>query len=170
MVTGSAADDPLYAPIYRRIRETLGQAGLLYIGDCKMGALGMRAIIVDGDDLYLMPLAMVGDIPALLDKQVDKVLAGEIELTPIYLPEDLPSDPNEEPDPELAIAEGFEIVRPQEATLEDGTVVTWQERLLIIRSRALAEMKKKALEKRPSEGSASSTTKAVKTLKKITRS
>jgi len=147
VVTGSAADDPLYAPIYHRIRETLGQTGLLYIGDCKMGALGMRAIIVDGDDLYLMPLAMVGDIPALLDKQVDKVLAGEIELTPIYLPEDLPSDPNEEPDPELAIAEGFEIVRPQEATLEDGTVVTWQERLLIIRSRALAEMKKKALEK-----------------------
>ncbi len=148
VVTGSAADDLLYAPIYQRIRETLGQAGLLYIGDCKMGALGMRAIIVDGGDLYLMPLAMVGDIPALLDEQLDKVLAGKIELTPIYLPEDLPTDPDQEPDPELAIAEGFEIVRPQEATLEDGTVVTWQERLLIVRSHALAEMKKKSLEKR----------------------
>ena len=147
-VAGSAADDPLYVPIYQRIRETLGQVGLLYIGDCKMGALGMRAIIVDGGDLYLMPLAMVGDIPALLDEQLDKVLAGEIELTPIYLPEDLPTDPDQEPDPELAIAEGFEILRPQEATLENGTVVTWQERLLIVRSHALAEAKKKALEKR----------------------
>jgi transposase len=75
-------------------------------------------------------------------------LAGEIELTPIYLPEDLPTDPDEEPDPELAIAEGFEIVRSQEATLENGTVVTWQERLLIVRSHALAEARKKALEKR----------------------
>ena len=156
VVEGSAADDPLYAPIYQRIRETLGQVGLLYIGDCKMGALGMRAIIVDGGDLYLMPLAMVGDIPALLDEQLDKVLAGEIELTSIYLPEDLPTDPDEEPDPELAIAEGFEILRSQEAipstgsgqALEDGTVVTWQERLLIVRSHALAEAKKKALEKR----------------------
>lgn len=148
VVTGSVADDPLYVPIYRRIRETLGQAGLLYISDCKMGALGIRAIIVDGGDLYLMPLAMVGDIPALLDEQLDKVLAGEIELTPIYLPEDLPTDPDQEPDPELAIAEGFEIIRSQEATLEDGTVVTWQERLLIVRSHALAETKKKSLEKR----------------------
>lgn len=148
VVEGSAADDLLYAPIYRRIRETLGQVGLLYIGDCKMGALGMRAIIVEGGDLYLMPLAMVGDIPTLLDEQLDEVLAGEIELTPIYLPEDLPTDPDQEPDPELAIAEGFEILRPQEATLENGTVVTWQERLLIVRSHALAEAKKKALEKR----------------------
>ena len=147
VVAGNAADDPLYVPIYQRIRETLGQAGLLYIGDCKIGALGIRAIIVDGGDLYLMPLAMVGDIPALLDEQLDKVLAGEIELTPIYLPEDLPTDPDQEPDPELAIAEGFEIIRSQEATLEDGTVVTWQERLLIVRSHALAETKKKALEK-----------------------
>lgn len=120
VVTGSVADDPLYVPIYRRIRETLGQAGLLYISDCKMGALGIRAIIVDGGDLYLMPLAMVGDIPALLDEQLDKVLAGEIELTPIYLPEDLPTDPDQEPDPELAIAEGFEIIRSQEATLPGG--------------------------------------------------
>lgn len=148
VVAGNAADDPLYVPIYQRIRETLGQVGLLYIGDCKMGALEIRAIIVDGGDLYLMPLAMVGDIPALLDEQLDKVLAGEIELTPIYLPEDLPTDPDEEPDPALAIAEGFEIVRLQEATLEDGTVVTWQERLLIVRSHALAKTKKKVLERR----------------------
>jgi len=148
VVAGSAADDPLYVPIYQRIRETLGQVGLLYIGDCKMGALGIRAVIVEGGDLYLMPLAMVGDIPALLDEQLDEVLGGEIELTPIYLPEDLPTDPDEEPDPDLAMAEGFEIVRPQEATLKDGTVVTWQERLLIVRSHALAEAKKKALEKR----------------------
>jgi len=80
VTAGNVADDPLYVPLYRRIRETLGQAGLLYIGDCKMGALETRAVIVGGDDFHLMPLAMVGDLPALLDEQVDRMLAGEVEL------------------------------------------------------------------------------------------
>jgi transposase len=143
VVAGSAADDPLYVPIYLRIRKTLGQSGLLYIGDCKMGAIETRAVIVDKGDHYLMPLAMVGDVPGLLDGQLDRVLAGEITLTSIYFPE-------EEPDPELAIAEGFEVVRQQQATLDmegQSKVVTWQERLLIVRSKAFAEAKKRALEK-----------------------
>jgi transposase len=148
VVAGNTADDPLYVPIYRRIREMLGQTGLLYIGDCKMGALETRAVIVDGGDYYLMPLAMVGEIPALLDEQLDRILARDLELTDIYLPDDLPTSPDEEPDSELAIAQGFEITRQQEATLEDGTVVIWQERLPIVRSSALAEVKKQALEER----------------------
>lgn len=151
VVVGSAADDPLYVPIYLRIRKTTGQSGLLYIGDCKMGAVETRAVIVDGGDYYFVPLARVGDVPSLLDEQLDKVLAGEIELTQVYFPEDLPTDPGEEPDPELAIAEGFEIVRQQQTTLEEEgkeKIVTWQERLLIIRSKALAETKKQAFEER----------------------
>ena len=148
VVAGSEADDPLYVPIYRRIRETVGQTGLLYIGDCKMGALETRAVIANGGDYYLMPLALVGDIPALLDEQLDKLAGGEVELTPVYLPDDLPTDPDGELDPTLVIAEGFEITRQQEATLKDGTVVTWPERLLIVRSNALAEVRRKALEQR----------------------
>jgi transposase len=151
VVAGSAADDPLYVPIYLRIRKTLGQSGLLYIGDCKMGAIETRAVIVDKGDHYLMPLAMVGDVPGLLNAQLDKALAGEVTLTPIYFPEDLPADPDEEPDPELAIAEGFEIIRQQQTTLSiegKSKVVTWQERLLIVRSKTFAEAKKWALEKR----------------------
>lgn len=151
VVAGSAADDPLYVPIYLRIRKTLGQNGLLYIGDCKMGAIETRAVIVDGGDYYFMPLARVGDVPSLLDEQLDKVLGGEIEFTQVYFPEDLPTDPEEEPDPELAIAEGFEIVRQQQTTLEEEgkeKIVTWQERLLVIRSKALAETKKLTFEKR----------------------
>ncbi len=151
VVAGSAADDPLYVPIYLRIRKTLSQSGLLYIGDCKMGAFETRAVIVEKGDHYLMPLAMVGGVPGLLDTQLDRVLAGEVTLTPIYFPEELPADPNEDPDPELAIAEGFEVVRQQQATLDmegQSKVVIWQERLLIVRSKALAEAKKRALEKR----------------------
>ena len=74
---------PLYAPIYRRIRQALGQVGLLYIGDCKMGALETRAVIAEGSDYYLMPLVMVGDVPGLLNAQIDRFLAGQVELTSI---------------------------------------------------------------------------------------
>jgi transposase len=151
VVAGNAADDPLYVPIYLRIRKTLGQSGLLYIGDCKMGARETRAVIADKGDHYLMPLALVGEVPDLLDTQLERVLADEITLTPIYFPEDLPSDPDEAPDPELAIAEGFEVVRPQQATLEEeaqSKEVTWEERLLFVRSKALAAAKKQALDQR----------------------
>jgi hypothetical protein len=89
-----------------------------------------------------------------LAKQLDKVVAGKVNPSPIYLPGDLPTNPDEDPDPELAIAEGFEIVRQQEATLEDGAVVTWRERLLIIRSKALAQVQARNLEKRLTQAEA----------------
>jgi transposase len=91
---------------------------------------------------------MVGQTPAFLDEQLGKVWAGEIELTDIYLPEDLPTDPEQEPNPELAIAAGFEVQRQQETILEDGTTITWTERALIIRSKAFAETKERHLEQR----------------------
>jgi len=146
VVAGNEADDPLYVPVYRRIRKTLGQAGLLYIGDSKMGALGIRAVIVDGQDNYLMPLAMIGQTPGFLDEQLAQLWAGEVEVSPIYCPVDLPSEAGQAPDPELAIAEGFEVQRQQEAILENGTRVTWTERTLIIRSKAFAEMKERLFE------------------------
>jgi transposase len=148
VVAGSEADDPLYIPVYRRMRKTLGKVGLLYIGDSKMGALETRAVIADGQDLYLVPLAMVGQTPAFLDEQLAKVWAGEIELTDIYFPEDLPTGLEQEPDPELAIATGFEVQRQQKAILEDGTTITWTERALIIRSKAFAETKERHFEQR----------------------
>src|SRR3954452_19446793 len=47
---GHAADDPLYLPLYRRVRAMLGQAGLLYAGDCKMAALEPRGEIAAKGD------------------------------------------------------------------------------------------------------------------------
>jgi transposase len=148
VVAGNEADDPLYVPVYRRMRQTLGRAGLLYIGDSKMGARGIRAVIVDGQDIYLVPLAMTGQTPALLEEQLTKLWAGEVELTQIYFPEDLPTEPGQTLDPELAVAEGFEVKRQQEAVLEDGATITWEERLLIVRSKAFAEMKELLFEQR----------------------
>jgi hypothetical protein len=39
-VPDNSADDPLYVPLIRRVRKQLGRRGLLYSGDCKMGAPG----------------------------------------------------------------------------------------------------------------------------------
>jgi len=53
---GQRADDGLYVPLYQRVHKILEQAGLLYIGDCKMAALGTRAQIAAGGDYYLTRL------------------------------------------------------------------------------------------------------------------
>ncbi|MCP4536411.1 MAG: DUF4277 domain-containing protein [Chloroflexi bacterium] len=148
VAAGNEGDDPLYVPVYRRMRETLGKVGLLYIGDSKMGAIETRAIIANGHDFYLMPLAMVGQTPSFLDEKLAKVWAGEIELTNIYFPQDLPIDPEQKPDPELAIATGFEVERRQKVILDDGTTVTWTERALIILSKAYAETKERHFDRR----------------------
>ena len=76
VVSGEQADDSLYVPMYQRIRQTLNQRGLLYVGDAKMGAIESRATIVAGDDWYLMPLAMVGSTPALLESLLDRLNVG----------------------------------------------------------------------------------------------
>ena len=47
---GDAADDPLYLPLYRRVRTLLDRTGLLYVGDCKMAALETRAEISAAGD------------------------------------------------------------------------------------------------------------------------
>lgn len=51
MVAGNRAEDPLYVPNYRRIKDTVQRDGLLYIGDSKMGALETRAVMADGTDM-----------------------------------------------------------------------------------------------------------------------
>ena len=43
VLSGQRADDPLYLPAIARVRASLPQRGLLYVGDCKMGALETRA-------------------------------------------------------------------------------------------------------------------------------
>jgi transposase len=38
VVSGEGADDPLYLPCLKRLQESLGRRGLLYVGDCNMAA------------------------------------------------------------------------------------------------------------------------------------
>jgi len=129
---GNRADDPLYIPSYQRAKKILGRDGLLVVGDSKMSALGTRATIVAGRDHYLVPLADQKDEPALLAHLLEEWLERKAEATPLFLPDDRPSD-GSAPDPAQAVAAGFEVTRTRQATIE-GRDVVWEERLLVIRS------------------------------------
>ena len=55
VVPGQRADDPLYLPAIARVRESVGRRGLLYVGDCKMGALETRAFLQAGETPTCVP-------------------------------------------------------------------------------------------------------------------
>src|SRR6516162_5177079 len=74
---GNAADDPLYLPLYRRVRALLGRDGLLYVGDCKMAALETRAAIAAAGDFYLTRLPLTGEVAAQFPAWVEAALTGE---------------------------------------------------------------------------------------------
>jgi transposase len=133
---GNAADDPLYLPLYRRIRQMLDQTGLLYAGDCKMAALETRAEIAAGGDFYLTRLPLTGEVPAQFEKWVAEALTGEQAGKLIAIRRG-----------DERVGMGYEFERLQSAVV--GTVEhTWTERVQIIRSDAAAQSQAAALERR----------------------
>jgi transposase len=133
VVAGDKAEDPLYVPCYRRIKQTLDRDGLLVIGDAKMSALETRGTMAAGHDYYLTPLANIGEVPTLLAEWLQPVWDEQQALTAVFLPEEGPA-----PDPELAIAHGFVVNRRQQVTIA-GRLEVWQERCLVLRSTAYAQ-------------------------------
>jgi transposase len=139
---GNAADDPLYLPLYRRVRTMLGQTGLLYAGDCKMAALETRAEIAKNGDFYLTRLPMTGEVAAQFAAWVEAALTGEKASQVLAL----------RVDDEL-LGMGYEFERSQSAVVGQ-TEHTWSERVQIIRSETLAKSQAAALERRLKEAEA----------------
>lgn len=152
VVAGNRADDPLYVPVYRRVKETVREQGLLVVGDSKMSALSTRATIVNGKDHYLTPLAHLKDEPTLLPKLLTDKAGKEDEMQLVFLESDLPPD-GQMPDNALAIARGFEVEREQSCLLA-GEKVTWSERLLVVRSFSYAATMIAGLHRRLDEAEA----------------
>lgn len=67
VVEGKEADDPLYEPAIKQVREILNQESVLYVGDCKIAASTTRAGIEHTSDYYLMPLPATIVPPEVLD-------------------------------------------------------------------------------------------------------
>src|SRR3954463_7464173 len=120
---GNAADDPLYLPLYRRVRAMLGQTGLLYAGDCKMAALEIRGEIAANQDFYLTRLPLTGTVPAQFTAWVEAALVGDQakKLIEIYR--------GEGEEKEL-LGRGYEFERPQTA-LVGAVEHTWTERVQV---------------------------------------
>ncbi len=143
---GDVADDPLYVPSYRRVKQIIKEKELLVVGDSKMSAIGRRGEIVVGDDYYLTPLAWLKDEPDLLDELLSAWQQEGEEATKIFLGQDVLADGGE-PDPKLAIAYGFEVSRGRQVVRHDQPIV-WEERLLVIRSHSYTQTMQEGLHRR----------------------
>lgn len=146
VVAGNRADDPLYIPAYQRVKSIIGGEGKLIVGDSKMSAIGTRATIVAGKDYYLTPLAHEKDEPGLLDELLAPWMGREAEASLIFLPEELPVN-GEKANPEHAIAYGFESTRQRSASVK-GKTFTWEERLMVVRSKSYRKTMQHGLESR----------------------
>jgi transposase len=139
VVSGEQADDPLYLPAIERVQQSLKRQGLLYVGDCKMGALQTRAHIHAAHDFYLCPLSAV-IVPT---GQLAQALAGARKSqTPLQHVERSHADGTAQ-----RIAEGYEQEVTLSATVNE-TTITWTERRLLVRSLSHAESAQKALQTR----------------------
>jgi transposase len=139
VVAGNSADDPLYLPLIRRVRQQLGRKGLLYAGDCKMAALETRAELAARGDFYLMPLPRTGEVATQWDSWIEQALAKPGQLKRL-------SRAGVDGSPEV-FARGYEWQRDLTATV-DGELRTWTERVQVVQPLALAERQSQQLEQR----------------------
>lgn len=139
VVSGEQADDRLYVPAMVAIKQTLQQAGLLYVGDSKMSALETRAHVQQQQDYYLCPLPLTGTTPALLSGWINRALSAEIAMEWVERPD--------EQGEMTVIAEGYEVQRDCEYRGEAQSV-QWSERVLIVYSPTYARQQSEGLEQR----------------------
>jgi len=139
IVSGQRADDPLYKPAIKRVRDSIAQRGLLYVGDSKMGARDTRGFIEQGGDYYLVPLSAVQIPAAELEHYLRPVLAGRGILRDLYR-QDVSGK-------RALIARGYE--RTVQVTAQvDGQPQTWCERRLVVRSLRQVRAAQHRLQKR----------------------
>jgi transposase len=140
VVPGNCADDPLYLPAIQAVRQALGTGGRTYIGDCKMAALGTRAVVAAGGDFYLCPLPETQLSRAQRRALLQPVFNGTQALARV-------TRPAAKGQPEELVAEGFAVDVALTATVDDKPVC-WTERRWLVRSQAYAQAQQAALERR----------------------
>jgi transposase len=139
VVAGNLADDPLYVPAVDRVLQIIDGIGLLFVGDCKMSALNIRAHIHHRQQHYLCPLAQTGKTGEELIAWIQTANTGQHELQAISIE-------NDQGERKL-LAEGYEFERPVKAEI-DGKVQEWSERVLVVRSESYRRAQREGLESR----------------------
>src|SRR3989475_6336248 len=142
VLSGERADDGLYLPIIKRIRQGLHQTGLLFVGDCKMSALDTRAYLAQHQDMYLSPLPLTGATAEAMETWVTegatKDKTGKSERIGRI------NDRGHE----VLAAEGSEFARTCHAPGSPVDAAAWSERVLVVRSPRHADQQAAGLEKR----------------------
>lgn len=139
--SGNTADDGLSLPLIARVRQMLGHAGVLYVGDSKLAALATRAQLACDGDYYLTVAPLTGQTAKQISAWIDRGLSGTQTLTPL----------NKEKGERLG--GGYEFRRQGTAPLargKDGARASFNfsERGQVIQSDSLAQAQSKRLEKR----------------------
>ncbi|MCI0524248.1 MAG: IS1634 family transposase [Acidobacteria bacterium] len=147
VMAGNCADDPLYLPEIRKVRQSIGRSGLTYIGDCKISALATRAQIVAQNDYYLCPLSALQMPAAELDRLLEPVFAKKQKLQKVFASQADGLD-CEPPAKEDLIAVGFEYSVRLSGKDQSGTLHSWDERRFVVRSLSLAQRQEKSLRER----------------------
>jgi transposase len=117
-----------------RVRSIVGKTGVLYTGDCKMAAFETRLNIVAHHDYYLTVLPLTGDTRAQIDTWIGEIVDGEQEATLLW-------------DGERLLGGGYEFTRPLNGGY-DGQLISWTERVQVVRSVSLAHAQRRSLEER----------------------
>src|SRR6266851_5635935 len=139
VLSGERADDGLYMPLIKRLEAGMRQSGLLFVGDCKMSALGTRAYVGDRQHMYLSPLPCTGATAEAMAAWISEGIAqGRDGALERLVRRNLR-------DEEALVAEGYEFERS--CGLEEGDA-EWTERVLVVRSPAHTERQAAGLEKR----------------------
>jgi transposase len=140
VVPGNSTDDPLYRPAIESVRQSFGQGGRTFVGDCKMAALATRAFVVAGGDFYLCPLSENQLSRQARVELLQPVFDGTVALQPVRRP-------GAEGQPDELVAEGFALDVELTATVDEKET-RWTERRWLVRSHAYAQAQQTALERR----------------------
>ena len=139
VVAGNQADDPLYVPAVDRVLQIIDGIGLLFVGDCKMSALSIRAHIHHLGHHYLCPLAQTGKTGEEMIEWIQAANEGQHELQAVYIE-------NDQGERKL-LAEGYEFERPVKADI-GAEIEAWTERVLVVRSESYRRVMRAGLESR----------------------
>jgi len=139
VVPGNCADDPLYVPAMEQVKNSTGQSGLLFVGDCKMSAFATRLHVVINGDFYLSPLSEVSHSSQEILIAIQSHQKSNVPLTQVSRTYFDGKD--------AIIAEGFEqsITRSIE---QNGQIINWNERLIYAKSFAHAKKMMISLDER----------------------
>lgn len=136
LVAGNSSDDGCYVPAYEEAIKTTG-TDIMVIGDSKMSALATRAHLHSGGSRYLTPLALVGNTKADLAQWVDAAVTGTVAVTRVKSAS------------AATLGRGYEVGRAQTYRDDDrARTVTWQERVLVMQSKAYARSQEAGLRQR----------------------